>query len=98
MEKNFKSRVSFEDVVVILAPIWIILLRKMLLLVGVKEVCLWKLLTGHECIGCGMMSAMVYLMRGEFGLAFESNHLVVIVAPVLLWCWLSYIYRLVNSK
>lgn len=93
MASCYKNRVTLGDMVVILSPIWVILVRKILLCFGVREVCLWKLLTGHECIGCGMMSAMLYLIRGEFGQAYESNPLVVIVAPVLLYCWLSYVFK-----
>lgn len=93
MASCYKNRVTLGDIVVILSPIWVILVRRVLLYLGVREVCFWKLLTGHECIGCGMMSAMVYLIRGEFGSAYASNPLVVIVAPVLIYCWFGYVLK-----
>ena len=96
MDKHYKNKISFIDIVILLAPILIIIIRRLLLKCGVQEVCLWKLLTGHECLGCGMMTAIMYLVRGEFGQAYASNPLVVIVAPVLLYCWFKYLIDVVN--
>lgn len=37
--------------------------------------CPVKLLTGHDCPGCGMGHAVVYAMRGEFARSFHSHPL-----------------------
>lgn len=96
MDKHYKNKISFIDIVILLAPILIIIIRRLLLECGVQEVCLWKLLTGHECLGCGMMTAIFYMMKGEFLFAFHSNPLSFVVAPILLYCWLKYLIDVIN--
>lgn len=78
---------------ILIAPFAIVLIHKLLVYLNVKTICIWYLLTGHKCIGCGMTTAMVYLLEGKIHLAYESNHLVFIVAPILLFCWLKYLYN-----
>lgn len=96
MDKHYKNKISFIDIVILLAPILIIIIRRLLLKCGVQEVCLWKLFTGHECLGCGMTTAIFYMMKGEFLCAFHSNPLSFVVAPILLYCWLKYLIDVIN--
>lgn len=74
---------------ILITPFLIVLLYKIMVCLGSKSVCIWYLLTGHKCLGCGMTTAMVYLLQGKFMLAYKSNHLIIIVAPILLYCWLD---------
>jgi len=53
-----------------------------------KHFCLIKLLTGHECWGCGLTRAFAALSRFDFQQAYNYNHLIVIFAPLLLILWL----------
>lgn len=39
------------------------------------HLCPFRLLTGHECPGCGMGHAVVYAMRGDFAASFHSHPL-----------------------
>ncbi len=75
------------------SPILVIITHKLLELFGVKSICIWYLLSGHKCLGCGITTAIIYLLQGKFHLAYEANHLVFIVFLILLYCWLSYIKR-----
>ncbi len=51
--------------------------------------CPFKLLTGHDCPGCGMGHAVVFAMRGDFAASFHAHPL---GAPLLaLWTsWLAW--------
>ncbi|MDR0939783.1 MAG: DUF2752 domain-containing protein [Mediterranea sp.] len=46
--------------------------------------CLFKLLTGYDCPGCGSQRAIHYLLNGEIGKAMGANMLVVVSIPYLL--------------
>ncbi len=40
-----------------------------------------------------MTTAMVQLFQGNLKLAYEANHLIIIVAPILFYCWVSFIRK-----
>lgn len=63
-----------------------------------RTICLWKLLTGHECFGCGITRAFHALFHLKFQEAFEFNHSIVIVAPLLLYLWLKLILKHEHKK
>jgi hypothetical protein len=50
--------------------------------------CLIKIFTGHECIGCGLTRAIVALSKFEFKTAYDFNHLIIVVAPLLFILWI----------
>lgn len=84
--------------VILIAPFIIVLLHKLLVNMGVKSICIWHLLTGHKCIGCGITTAMVYLLEGKLKLAYNTNHLIIVVAPILFYCWINFIRKNFFSK
>jgi hypothetical protein len=51
------------------------------------SVCLFKNLTGHECIGCGMTRATLSAIHFQFENAFIYNKLFIIVFPMLIYIW-----------
>ena len=53
--------------------------------------CLFHLLTGRDCWGCGMTRALVSLMYLDFGAAWKFNRGVVVVAPLLVGLWIRWI-------
>jgi hypothetical protein len=59
-----------------------------------NSVCLFKNLTGHECIGCGMTRAVLSVLHFQFGNAFRFNKLVIIVFPLLVYIWLKTLFSL----
>jgi len=50
-----------------------------------KSVCLFKLLTGKECPGCGMTRAFFHLLHLDFTVALQQNRLCIIVVPLLAY-------------
>ena len=87
--KNLK----FGEIITIISPFLVLCLYKLSNILGIKHICLWKLLTGHNCIGCGMTHAIVALLKLDIKHAIEYNPLVIIVFPLLLYLWLTYIYK-----
>lgn len=51
--------------------------------------CLFKLLFGWECWGCGTTRALSCAFHGQFGRAWQFNHLVVVVGPLLVGIWVG---------
>lgn len=47
--------------------------------------CLISLITGHRCPGCGMTTAFMDILKLEFIEAFNSNPLIFIVLPALIY-------------
>lgn len=45
-----------------------------------------------------MTTAMVQLFQGNFKLAYEANRLIIIVAPILFYCWINFIRKNFLSK
>lgn len=43
--------------------------------------CLWKLVSGHNCPGCGLTRATLSLMSLDFEAAFHLNPLIFILLP-----------------
>lgn len=81
----------------------IILIPVILLIIPldwVKEqhsVCLFKMVTGNECIGCGMTRAVLSVMHLKFEDALMFNKLVIIVFPLLVFIWAKTIFKLQKS-
>lgn len=72
-------------------PLIFILVVELLVKFNDKSICLWKVLTRHECIGCGITRAFHALFHLQFQRAFEFNHGIIIVAPLLLYLWIKLI-------
>ena len=52
--------------------------------------CVFRVLTGFTCPGCGSTRAMHQLLHGHFIAAFELNPLLLISIPFLLFALLRY--------
>jgi len=53
--------------------------------------CIWRTLFGFSCPGCGLTTAFIYLLRLDFGAAFRSNNLIIIVLPASLYYFFKHI-------
>jgi hypothetical protein len=53
------------------------------------SICIFKLLTGKECYGCGMTRAVLSALHFNFNNAFNYNKLIVIVLPLLIFIWVD---------
>lgn len=51
--------------------------------IDVLPPCVWKLLTGADCPGCGLTTAMLNLLRLDPAAAYASNPLVFLVLPAV---------------
>lgn len=62
--------------------------------------CSFHDITGWLCPGCGGQRAFYYLLHGEILTAFQHNVLIVILLPILLFCYfiLGQIYIVGNKK
>ena len=47
--------------------------------------CIWKTIFGFKCSGCGLTTAFIHLIKFEFVSAFESNKLIFIVLPTVIF-------------
>ncbi len=52
-------------------------------------VCLSRLLFDMECWGCGLTRSVMHAMHGDFLLAYEYNHLITVVLPLLIAIWIK---------
>jgi hypothetical protein len=50
-----------------------------------ESTCLWRVLTGLPCPGCGMVHAFLALGRGDVQAAWRFNANSFIVGPIVLW-------------
>jgi hypothetical protein len=57
------------------------------------SVCLFKLITGRECYGCGMTRAVLSALHFNFSNAFKYNNLIVIVLPLLIFIWVDLLLK-----
>ena len=74
-------------------PFIFILIVELLVKFNDKSICVWKILTGHECLGCGITRAFHALFHLQFHKTFEFNHGIIIVAPLLLYLWIKLILK-----
>lgn len=51
--------------------------------IDVLPPCVWKLMTGADCPGCGLTTAMLHLLRLDPAAAYASNPLVFLVLPAV---------------
>ena len=56
--------------------------------------CLWTLLLGHPCPGCGMTRALLALLHGDLAGAWGHNRAALLVLPLLLVLYLRHLHRL----
>ena len=57
---------------------------------GLFPVCIFRLVTGLTCPGCGTTRALHQIVHGHFLDAFMLNPLLLLASPFLLWAFLRY--------
>ena len=62
-----------------------------------RPICIYTLVTGSHCWGCGMTRALCAGVRGDFITAFHYNPRVVVVLPVLFAVWLRMVRREIDA-
>ena len=60
--------------------------------------CIFRLITGFKCPGCGITHLLFYLFNFDFYNAFKSNPLVFIYLPFIIAYFLYYDYLYILDK
>ena len=89
---------DFNIILIALAPIFFYIGVRWLALNNTHCICLFKLITGHECWGCGMTRAFNALFELDFQKAYNLNPRVIIVAPLLIYIWGKTLLNNVGTK
>lgn len=80
---------KLKIIIISLMPVFFYIGVKFMVAYNPHSICLCKLLTGHECWGCGITRAFNALFNMQFTKAYEYNPRIVIVAPLMLVIWLQ---------
>lgn len=60
--------------------------------------CIWKTVTGHECLGCGITRAFYSLFHGELKNAYNTNPLIIVIAPLMIILWIKLLIKNTLNK
>lgn len=88
MNKNKFIKI-FYRIFIISLPVLAVIFSQVAVNAHLKNFCLFRWIFHFECMGCGLTRAFAALCRFEFVKAYEYNHLIVIVAPVLFVIWIA---------
>lgn len=55
--------------------------------------CLWKAVTGYECPGCGLTTALIALLKMEWAYAWSANPMIYGIVPVVIFLILRDFWR-----
>lgn len=58
--------------------------------------CIFNLITGYECPGCGVTRMCMAIMRLDFKAAYNYNKMLFLLSPALIYVFASQIYRYVR--
>lgn len=89
MIKKYFNKKYIHILFVALLPIFFYIGVRLLVNENPYPICIFKILTGHNCWGCGITRAFNALFQLQFERAFEFNPRIVIVAPLMFWIWIS---------
>ncbi len=89
MKKRIIKVLTIFSILCILGIIYVILFEKNI----IKVPCLFNLLTGKLCPGCGITRCFISILHGDFIKAYHYNRLVFILLP---FATIYFIYWLYN--
>ena len=95
MDKEIQLQTIKKIIAVIVLNILLLLLLYCIPIEGFGfDICIYKNLTGRNCLNCGMTRAFLAILHGNFNLAMSYNKNVIIVFPytVLIYLYSIYIY------
>ncbi|MBQ3583692.1 MAG: DUF2752 domain-containing protein [Lachnospiraceae bacterium] len=58
--------------------------------------CMFRLVTGYQCPGCGISRMCMALMKLDFKAAYQYNPLLFLISPVLIIVFAYQIYRYIR--
>lgn len=97
MKKGLLSTDNLNIIWLALLPILFICAVK-LLVTSPHSICIFKLITGKECWGCGMTRAFNELFNLHFQKAYEYNPRIVVVAPLMLIGWVQTLITSIKNQ
>ena len=67
-----------------------------------NNICIVKIISGHECWNCGMTRAFLSVIHLNFNSAIQYNKNVIVVFPLTVFLyltsWIKYIFRKEGTK
>ncbi len=84
-----------KAIVLALFPITLLLLPATFFDKG-RDICLFTILSGYKCWGCGITRACMHMIHLDFKTAEQYNKLVFIVLPILCGLLLAEFLRTIN--
>lgn len=99
-EDQIKKKYSFKNVVIVfillILPILLFILPKTQFDHG-PTMCVFTIITGKNCLGCGMTRACMRLIHFDIYGALDFNIFSVIVFPSLCYYYLRYLITKIKS-
>lgn len=86
----WKNRLIFMLLLII--PVVLIGLPKDFFNTG-PTICLFTLITGYHCMGCGMTRACMHLIHLDYTAAWHFNKFSYIVFPLLILAYMRLLYH-----
>lgn len=98
MKKGLLSVENLNIVWIVLLPFFFVCAVKLLVTYSPHSICVFKLITGKECWGCGMTRAFNELFNFHFQAAYAYNPRIIIVAPLMLFAWMQTVIVTVKNR
>ena len=97
-KKNRVRKIIYRDSIILLAGI---LYAVFVRLTGLAVPCIFRVLTGWQCPGCGITRACLSLLKGEIRTSFSYNPFLYIAGPCIIYLIvrgdLNYIKRHISA-
>lgn len=77
------NRLAVFRLVLFVAGPAVLLLLTPAQLESIPDLCVWKLMSGRECWGCGMTHAFLAVLRADFAAAMQYNPRVIVAFPLI---------------
>lgn len=83
--------------ILVIFPFILLLLPKTIFNNGQYTICILKMLTGNDCIGCGMTRACMHLIHLDIEGAANFNRVSFIVLPILCFLLIKEIIKTIKE-
>lgn len=104
MQMGIRSTAAKIQLIRLLLPIALILFGTLYLslvdldaLEAKSSICIYKALSGHECLGCGSFKAIAAVLQMKFTRAYSYNPLVVVIFPLLSIVVMKYLRQKLSA-
>ena len=96
-ENSYKKRLKYESINIFIFLVVGIIYAVWCSFSEIRIPCVFHLVTGLKCPGCGMTSAAVSISHFDFKKAYESNLLALSVVPILCFIMLIQEIRYIKT-